>query len=53
MQQIVYTSKNLFKKGVGRHKDYLSSFELALRSAGIEICNLVSVSSIFPPSCKA
>lgn len=41
-----------FTKGVGRHKDYLSSFELALRSAGIEICNLVTVSSIFPPGCK-
>jgi len=41
-----------FTKGVGRHKDYLSSFELALRNAGIEICNLVTVSSIFPPNCK-
>lgn len=45
-------SKIFFTKGVGRHKEYLSSFELALRSAGIEICNLVSVSSIFPPNCK-
>ncbi len=45
-------SRIFFTKGVGRHKDYLSSFELALRSAGIEICNLVSVSSIFPPGCK-
>jgi arginine decarboxylase len=45
-------SKMFFTKGVGRHKDYLSSFELALRSAGIEICNLVAVSSIFPPECK-
>jgi len=41
-----------FTKGVGKHKEYLSSFELALRSAGIEICNLVTVSSIFPPNCK-
>ncbi|MGB8317858.1 MAG: arginine decarboxylase, pyruvoyl-dependent, partial [Ignavibacteriaceae bacterium] len=41
-----------FTKGVGRHKEYLSSFELALRNAGIEICNLVSVSSIFPANCK-
>ncbi|MDY6820350.1 MAG: arginine decarboxylase, pyruvoyl-dependent [Deferribacterota bacterium] len=39
-------------KGLGIHKDYLSSFELALRSAGIEICNLVYVSSILPPNCK-
>ncbi|MGC8595925.1 MAG: pyruvoyl-dependent arginine decarboxylase [Candidatus Kryptoniota bacterium] len=45
-------SKIFFTKGVGRHKDYLSSFELALRDAGIEICNLVTVSSIFPPGCK-
>jgi arginine decarboxylase len=41
-----------FTKGVGRHKDYLQSFELALRSAGIEKCNLVSVSSIYPAGCK-
>jgi arginine decarboxylase len=45
-------TKIFFTKGVGRHKDYLSSFEAALRSAGIEICNLVSVSSIFPSGCK-
>jgi arginine decarboxylase len=41
-----------FTKGVGRHKDYLQSFELALRDAKIEKCNLVNVSSIFPPGCK-
>ncbi|MBU1096389.1 MAG: arginine decarboxylase, pyruvoyl-dependent [Ignavibacteriae bacterium HGW-Ignavibacteriae-2] len=45
-------SKIFFTKGVGRHKDYLSSFEAALRNAGIEICNLVTVSSIYPPGCK-
>jgi len=45
-------TKIFFTKGVGRHKDYLSSFEAALRNAGIEICNLVTVSSIFPPECK-
>ena len=39
-------------KGVGRHKEYLSSFELALRGAGIARFNLVTVSSIFPPRCK-
>jgi len=44
--------KIFFTKGVGRHKDYLQSFELALRDAGIEKCNLVTVSSIFPPGCK-
>jgi arginine decarboxylase len=41
-----------FTKGVGIHKDRLASFELALRKAGIEKCNLVYVSSIFPPKCK-
>ena len=41
-----------FTKGVGVHKDRLASFETALRKAGIEKCNIVYVSSIFPPSCK-
>jgi arginine decarboxylase len=39
-------------KGVGKHRERLSSFELALRDAGIASCNLVRVSSIFPPRCK-
>ncbi len=39
-------------KGVGHHKEELRSFELALRSAGIEKCNLVTVSSILPPNCQ-
>jgi len=41
-----------FTKGVGRHRNRLQSFELALRAAGIEKCNLVRVSSILPPRCK-
>ena len=41
-----------FSKGVGKHREKLTSFELALRSAGIAACNLVRVSSIFPPGCK-
>jgi arginine decarboxylase len=45
-------TKMFFTKGVGRHKDYLQSFELALRDAGIEKCNIVTVSSIYPPGCK-
>lgn len=45
-------NKIFFTKGVGVSKDRLSSFELALRSAGIEKCNLVYVSSIFPPNCR-
>jgi arginine decarboxylase len=44
--------KIFFTKGVGAHKDKLASFELALRKAGIEKCNLVYVSSIFPPECR-
>lgn len=43
--------KIFFTKGVGVHKDSLASFEMALRKAGIEKCNLVYVSSIFPPEC--
>src|SRR3982751_4047293 len=41
-----------FTKGVGRHKEKLMSFELALRDAGIEKQNLVRVSSIYPTSCR-
>lgn len=45
-------TKLFLTKGVGVHKDRLASFELALRDAGIEKCNLVYVSSILPPRCK-
>jgi len=45
-------SKIFFTKGVGRHKDYLTSFELSLRSADIEQHNIVTVTTIYPPSCK-
>ena len=45
-------TKIFFTKGVGRHKDYLTSFELALRDAGIEPLNIVTISSILPPGCK-
>jgi len=41
-----------FSKGVGCHRNKLQSFELALRAAGVEKCNLVTVSSIFPPACE-
>jgi arginine decarboxylase len=41
-----------FTSGVGYHRDKLQSFELALRDADIEKCNIVSVSSIFPPDCE-
>jgi arginine decarboxylase len=39
-------------KGVGKHREQLQSFELALRDAGIQMCNLVSVSSIVPCGCE-
>jgi arginine decarboxylase len=46
-------AKKIFlTKGVGKHKDELESFELALRDAGIQAYNLVRVSSIFPKRCK-
>ena len=41
-----------FTKGKGLGKDYLSSFEAALRSAKVADFNLVQVSSILPPGCK-
>jgi arginine decarboxylase len=51
--EIKMTPKKIFfTKGVGRHKEKLESFELALRDAGIEKYNLVKVSSILPPNCE-
>ena len=44
--------KIFFTKGVGKHKEYLQSFEFALRNAGISQFNLVYVSSIYPAGCK-
>lgn len=41
-----------FTRGFGIHRERLSSFERALRKAGIASYNLVSVSSIFPAGCK-
>ncbi len=49
----MFVPKRMFlTKGVGKHRERLTSFELALRSAGIAACNLVRVSSIFPPRCR-
>jgi arginine decarboxylase len=44
--------KLFLTSGVGVHKQKLTSFELALREAGIAYFNLVRVSSIFPPHCQ-
>ena len=49
----MFVPKRMFlTKGVGKHREKLTSFELALRAAGIASCNLVRVSSIFPPRCR-
>ncbi len=40
------------QKGKGVHEDRLTSFEYALRDAGIAGTNLVLISSIFPPKAK-
>jgi len=52
MSELLVPKAIFFTNGVGVHKDRLSSFELALRDAGIEKANLVTVSSIFPPHCR-
>ena len=44
--------KLFLTRGVGIHREKLTSFEMALREAGIAHFNLVRVSSIFPPRCK-
>lgn len=44
--------KMFLTRGVGVHKEKLTSFEMALREAGIAHFNIVRVSSIFPPRCK-
>jgi arginine decarboxylase len=48
-----FVPRKLFlTRGAGVHKEKLTSFEMALREAGIAQFNLVRVSSIFPPSCR-
>lgn len=44
--------KVFFTSGAGGHREKLTSFEMALRDAGIAHHNLVRVSSILPPRCK-
>ncbi len=51
MNMNLVPKKVFFTSGVGRHTEYLESFEVALRNAGIEKYNLVTVSSILPPQC--
>ena len=45
-------TRMFFTRGVGKHKEKLASFEMALRACGIAHFNLVKVSSIYPPGCK-
>ncbi len=48
----MYVPKRIFfTSGAGVHRERLTSFEMALRDAGIAPFNLVRVSSIFPPHC--
>ena len=48
----VVPSRIFLTKGVGRHREKLQSFEMALRHARIANFNLVRVSSILPPGCR-
>ncbi len=49
----MYVPRMIFlARGLGRHNEKLSSFEMALRNCGIAQFNLVRVSSIYPPGCK-
>ena len=46
-------AKKLFlTKGIGVADDKLTSFEFALRQAGIAGTNIVLISSIFPTKCE-
>ena len=45
-------SRMFLTKGVGVHREKLTSFEMALRDAGIAAINIIRVSSIYPPHCK-
>ena len=44
--------KIFLTRGKGVSKERLTSFELALREAGIASLNLITVSSILPPKCE-
>ena len=50
---MAFVAKEIFlTRGVGRHREKLASFELALRDAWSAEYNIVRVSSIFPPGCR-
>lgn len=53
MSSTFFVPRQMFlTRGVGVHREKLTSFEMALRDAGIAAINIVRVSSIFPPQCK-
>lgn len=52
MELNLVPKKAFLTKGVGHHRERLTSFEMALREADIAKYNLVQVSSIFPPHCE-
>lgn len=52
MTSVLVPTKVFLTKGVGRHREKLVSFEMALRDAGIQALNYVQVSSIFPPGAR-
>ncbi len=45
-------TKIFLTRGLGVHKERLTSFEMALRDARIARYNVVNVSSIVPPRCE-
>ena len=48
-----WVPKKIFlTRGTGVNREKLTSFELALREAGIASLNLIKVSSILPPNCE-
>ncbi len=50
---MAFVAEEIFlTRGVGRHREKLASFELALRDAKIAEYNIVRVSSILPPRCR-
>ncbi len=49
---VLVPKKVFFTSGKGKADEELLSFEMALREAGIERLNLVTVSSIYPPGAK-
>ncbi len=52
IQRMFVPTKLFLAKGVGVHREQLTSFEMALRMAGIARFNIITVSSIVPPQAR-